>query len=117
MSEQEGTSGRAYLKYLISQIRCPVCHHRYSPDDILIMGHKNELWFMALACPGCDTRGLILATVSNQQTSAELLTDLTPEEIAQLEEREAITADDVLDFHEFLRDYRGDMTELLADEP
>jgi len=117
MSGQKGPSGSAYLKYLISQIRCPVCHHRYSPDDILIMGHKDELWFMALACPECETRGLVLAIVGSPQTPAELLTDLTPEELAQLEKRGAVTADDVLDFHEFLRDYRGDMAELLGNEP
>jgi hypothetical protein len=44
-------------------------------------------------------------------------TDLTSEELASFEERGPITGDDVLDFHDYLEDYRGDMAELLGMEP
>jgi len=114
---KDGPNERAYIQYLISNIRCPVCHHRYTPDDILVMAHRDELWFTAVVCPECETRGLVLAIVRSQQTQVESLTDLTPEELARFEERGAITADDVLDFHEFLRDYGGDMAELVGNEP
>jgi hypothetical protein len=113
MNEIEGPSGQAFIRYLISQIRCPVCEHRYTPDDILVMGHQDELWIMAILCPGCETSGLVLAVVEAQQEPSEPFTRLTPEEIARFEGRGPITADDVLDFHEFLRNYGGDLAELV----
>jgi len=106
-----------YIKYLISNIRCPVCHRRYTADDVLIMDHKGELWFMAVACPECETRGLVFAIVADRRAQPEPITDLSPEELALLDERGPITADDVLDLHDLLRDYRGDMAELLGNEP
>jgi hypothetical protein len=43
MSEKDGANERAYIKYLISNLRCPVCHHRYTTDDILLIEHKDDL--------------------------------------------------------------------------
>lgn len=117
MSDEEGTNERAFIRYLISNIRCPVCHHRYSPDDILVIDHKDELWFMGIACPHCETQGLVLVIDQSQQSKEALPTDLAPEEEAWFVQRGPITTDDVLDFHEFLRDYRGSLAELLNDEP
>ena len=116
MSEQEETGRNAFIKYLISQIRCPVCRHHYSRDDVLLMDNKDDLWFMALVCPECETRGLVFAVVSSQQMPPQAITDLMLEESSRFEARGAITVDDVLDFHEFLRDFGGDVAELLGDE-
>jgi hypothetical protein len=114
MSKQpEEPNGKALIRYLLSQIRCPVCDHHYSPDDILVMGHQDELWILAILCPECETSGLILAIVEGQQEPSEPFTDLTPEEIGRFKGRGPITADDVLDFHELLRDYRGDLADLV----
>lgn len=110
----KGANEQAYiLRYLLSHIRCPVCHHRYHPDDILDFDHQGSLWLVALSCPECETKGLIFALVRSKQKQTEPITELTPEELGRFEEREAITADDVLDFHEFLRDYHGDIAELV----
>ncbi len=116
MTDEEETGGRAYIEYLISQIRCPLCQHRYTADDILIIDHKDEIWLMSLSCPECETRGLVFAIVRSQQMQVEPFTELTPEELAWFEERRTITTDDVLNFHDFLRDYHGDMAELLDNE-
>jgi len=115
MSEED-INKSAFIKHLISQIRCPVCHHRYSSDDVLVIENRNDLWFMALTCPKCETSGLVIAVVSSQQTPPEPVIDLTPEERTRFEDRGPITVDDVLDFHEFLRGFSGDMADLLGDE-
>lgn len=117
MNSEEGTDGQAYIRYLLSNLRCPVCHSRYTPDNILDLGRKNDLWFMALSCPECETNGLVVVILHAEPGSEELPTELVPEEFSWFEGRGVITGDDVLDFHEFLRDYRGDMAELLGDEP
>lgn len=117
MIDDEGTEGRIHIEYLISQIRCPVCHHRYTSDDIQVIDHMGELWLMALSCSECETRGLIFAIIRSEQTQIEPLTELTPEELACFEARGAITTDDVLNFHDLLKDYHGDMVGLLKDGP
>ena len=117
MSEQDCASERAYIKYLISHLRCPMCDQRYTTDDILLIEHRDELWCMAIACPECETRALVFALVRSDEAQVEPVTDLTAEELASFAHREPITTDDVLDFHDYLRDYGGDMAELLGNEP
>ncbi len=115
MNNEKETDERAYIKHLISQIRCPVCHHRYNANDVLVIDHKDDLWLMGLSCAECETQGLVLAIVANRQVPAEPFTELAPEEVAYFENRGPITDDDLLDFCEFLRDYDGDVFELLDD--
>ncbi len=118
MTEEDGANEqRAYIKYLISNLRCPICHHRYTADDILVVDHKDGVWCMAIACPECETRGLVFAIVRNQQVEeADLPAELASQELVSIADRGPITVDDVLDLHEFLRDYHGDMVELLGFE-
>ena len=117
MSSEEDANEQAYIEFLLSNIRCPVCHRRYQTDDILTLDHREDMWLMALSCPECETDGLVLAIVKSEETEIDQLTELTSDEIACFEMRGPITADEVLDFHEFMRDYHGDMAELLGDEP
>jgi hypothetical protein len=117
MSEQDGASEGAYIKYIISQLRCPVCDRHYTTDDILLVEHRGELWCLAIACPECKTQGLVFAILKGKTPQRKAVTDLTAEELASFESRGPITIDDVLDFHDYLKDYRGDMAELLGNEP
>ncbi|OQY25531.1 MAG: hypothetical protein B6I34_01935 [Anaerolineaceae bacterium 4572_32.1] len=114
MNDEKKSNEQAYIKYLLSNIRCPVCHHRYSPHDILDFDHRNSLWLVALSCPECETKGLVFAIIDKKQEQTESFTELTAGEIDLFEEREAITSNDVLDFHEFLKDYSGDIAELVG---
>jgi len=115
MIDEEGINKQAYIKYLISHINCPVCNRSYTPDNIQILGHKvkEEVWLMTTFCPECSTQGLVIAIIKDKSEFKEISTDLTPQELARFEQKGPITTNDVLDLHEFLRDYRGDMAELI----
>lgn len=116
MNDGQEADEQAYIQYLISSIQCPVCHHRYTPNDILNFDHRGDLWIVTISCTECETKGLAFIVVKSEETQTEPFTELTPEELARFKERGAITSDDLLDFYEFLRDYHGDVAGLLGDE-
>ncbi len=105
---------REILRHLVANIPCAVCQHHYEADDVRIVDHRNDIWIAAVRCSHCGSRGLILVMVREEKT--ELVSDLTPEEWARFQEMPQISADDVLDIHEFLRDFDGDFTSLFGDK-
>ena len=76
MSSEEDANEQAYIEFLLSNIRCPVCHRRYQTDDILTLDHREDMWLMALSCPECETDGLVLAIVKSEETENGKLTEI-----------------------------------------
>jgi hypothetical protein len=112
MSVDDGLAKHLFIKYLITNIKCAVCQGHYEPEDIHIMDHRDELWVMAVTCSQCHTQGLIFAIIKETEES-ESIAELTPEEWIKFREMSQVDADDVLDMHEFLRDFDGDFVSLL----
>ena len=65
-----------------------------------------------MICGQCHTRGLIFAVIKETEESESII-ELTPEEWIKFREMSQVDADDVLDMHEFLRDFAGDFVSLL----
>ncbi len=114
MTIEDGSGKHLFIKHLIASIRCSVCHHLYEPDDIYVIDHRDDLWVMAVVCTQCQTRGLIFAII-REISKDEFLTELTPEEWERFQEMPDIETDDVLDVHKFLRDFSGDLEDLLRE--
>ena len=100
-----------FVRQLLENIRCVVCSEQYDESDVSIMGQQDELWMLMVSCHRCETQGIILAMVKEDE-QIEVLTDLTPEELAEATDLPPISGDDVLDVHRFLRDFEGDLVEL-----
>lgn len=99
------------IRYLVTRIRCAICKTRYRPQDIHILAHQGESWLMAVECHECHTQGLVFAVVQEGEAQP-VVTELTPEEQAKFQEMPPLDADDVLDVHQFLRDFNGDFIKL-----
>ena len=112
MSLDDGLAKHLFIKHLITNIKCAVCQSHYKPEDIHIIDHRDELWVMAVSCGQCHTRGLIFAIIKETEES-ESIAELTPEEWGRFRKMSQIDADDVLDMHQFLRDFDGDFVGLL----
>ena len=111
-------SGKSYekrelIKHLVASIPCAVCQHCYEPDDVRIVEHHGEIWILAVKCDHCGTQGLVFAMIKEEEM--ETVSDLAPQEWARFREMPRIDADDVLDVHEFLRDFDGDLVSLFED--
>jgi hypothetical protein len=117
MIDEERNDALAYIKYLVSRIHCPICRASYTPNDILALDHNDEekIWLMTISCPRCETQGLIVAIGAKDKESnpESPFVELTPEEQKWFAARGPISADDVLDLHDLLKDHYGDMSELL----
>jgi C4-type Zn-finger protein len=97
---------REIVKHLIASIPCAVCQHSYETDDVHIIDHYDEIWVTAVECSHCGTKGLVFAMIKEEEP--EIISDLMSQEWTRFREMPRIDADDLLDIHEFLKDFDGD---------
>lgn len=102
---------RELVKHLVASIPCAVCQHYHEPDNVRIVEHHDEIWIMAVKCDHCGTQGLVFAMIQEGE-KPEIVNELTSPEWARFREMPQIDADDLLDVHEFLRDFDGDFVSL-----
>lgn len=102
------------VKELMTTVNCTVCGQRYQIGDINILYHQRELWFLSVFCQSCHTKGLVAALIRAGE-KAQLVTDLTEEEMARFKEGLPVSADDVLDVHSFLEGFDGDFASLFRE--
>jgi hypothetical protein len=100
------------IKKVLSTIRCGVCGQYYQSSNIEVLAQRGEMWFLSLFCPVCASRSLVAAIIKENDVP-EIITDLSEAEYAKFSQGDAVMADDVLDIHESLKDFHGDISELL----
>jgi hypothetical protein len=99
------------IKRLMSSIKCGVCGQHYEVDDINVLGHQEDLWFLSALCPACHTQCLVAAVIREGKVP-EFITDLTEAELDRFRNAGKLTANEVLDMHNFLKDFDGDFSQL-----
>ncbi len=105
-----------FLRHLIANVKCAVCHHQYEPDDIQVIERHEELWILGVTCGECQTQGLIFAIVREVPADEVQSPDYYYDEEDRIlsDVLTAIKTDEVLDMHCLLRDFDGDMYDLLV---
>ena len=101
------------IKKLLASIKCGVCGQRYELDNINVLSHDQDLWFLSANCSACHTRCLIDAIVKEGKVP-EVITDLTEAELGRFKKVGKLTADDVLEMHNFLKNFDGDFSQLFS---
>ena len=104
-----------FLRRLISTIKCGVCGQRYEAPNINILGHQSELWFLAVYCSSCKSHGLVAAVVKENRIP-KIVRELKNKEMTDFRLADAVSMDDVLDIHNFLKEFDGDFNQLFAKE-
>jgi hypothetical protein len=99
------------IKRLISSIRCGACGQHYEEDNIEVIEHSEELWFLRVFCSSCHVKCLVAAIIRGDE-KAEVITDLTEAELDKFRDVDKVRVDDVLDMHNYLRDFDGDFPRL-----
>jgi hypothetical protein len=93
------------LKKIVSSLRCEKCSGSFQPDEIVVLGRKENLWYLAVNCSACSNQEVVAALVEGTGE---------PEPLCDLNESERktfvapVSSDDVLDVHMFLEDFDGD---------
>ncbi len=101
------------LQRLVDSLRCQSCGHRYPPDNVTVLGEEEGLWLLRAVCGSCHVSSLVAAIIREE----EAVTDLTSAERARFRDLGPVNAEDVIDAHEFLARFRGDITRLFPPRP
>jgi len=99
----------------MASIKCGVCGQRYEVDNIDVLGHHEDLWFLRALCPACHARCLVAAVIREGRVP-EVITDLTKAELDKFRSMSGVTTDDVLDMHNFLKVFDGDLSRLFSQD-
>jgi hypothetical protein len=101
------------IKKLMTASKCTVCGQHYRVNDVSVIGHEDNLWFLTVSCSVCQAQYLVAAIIQEESTP-EAVTDLIEAEQDRFERVEAVSADDVLNMHGFLSDFDGDFRRLFS---
>ena len=101
------------VKKLMTSVKCTNCGQNYQMRDVKILGNHQDLYFLQVSCSSCHSRFLITAVI-NQSRNPEIVSDLTDAEFIKFKDARILNADDVLDMHSFLKDFKGDISGLLG---
>ena len=99
------------IKKMIASIKCGACGQYYEEDNIDIIEHSEELWFLRVFCSACHVKCLVAAIIREDE-KAEVITDLTKVELEKFKDIDEVTMDDILDMHNFLKDFDSDFPRL-----
>ena len=95
-----------WLDGVFGTVRCANCGAVYGRDSIAVVGNRDEYWFVRCSCETCGTQGLgvvIVRRVANGPPADPLPLAVTDDAYDRLH------VDDVLEAHELLRSYAGDV--------
>ncbi len=99
------------IKKMIASIKCGACDQHYEEDHIEIIEHSDEMWFLRVLCSSCHVKSLVAAMIRDDR-KAEVFTDLTEAELEKFRDAGEVRVDDMLDIHNFLKDFDGDFPRL-----
>lgn len=118
MAERKEKRPPAFLRYLAENVRCASCGEAYHLEDLHVLGHQDEVWFVAVSCRKCETRGVIFAMVHEGELPAkwDWAEELTEEERERFAALPRIGVGEVLAIRRHLNDFQGDMYELVGGE-
>jgi hypothetical protein len=88
---------------------CNVCGSNHSRSEIRVLGKLESAWIVRVTCTKCQTAFKLLVVEEEERTSISPI----KEEPAR-PRRPAVTADEVIDAHDFLESYKGDVRALFA---
>lgn len=90
-----------HLIALPDGLRCSVCDERVPMTRIRLLARRDDLAFLEIDCDAClsTTLGFVLGGQSDEAASLEA---------------PPVSSDDVLDMHQLLAGWRGDLASLVA---
>lgn len=86
----------SWLVGIFGSARCATCGTPYAPEDVTVVGNRDDYWYLRCHCKTCGAQGVgvvIVKTVEPPKPG----------------ERPPLSTDDVVAAHELLYGYRGDL--------
>lgn len=100
-----------FIKKLMSSLNCGVCGQHYETNKVTIVSRRDKMWFLSIVCPSCHSQALVVAVVKEGK-QRKIVTDLTETELVKFADKNSISMDDVLDIHNFFKNFKGNFSQL-----
>jgi len=107
------------LRFLREQAKgydCNVCGQNHSRSEIRVLGRLESAWIVRVTCAKCQTAFKLLVVLDDDHAAVSpIQEEPTREPGPQREPRRRkapVSLDEVLDAHEYLRTYDGDVKAL-----
>jgi hypothetical protein len=109
--------GPEWLNGQLTSFTCPACRRRYRSASIRLLAERDGLFFVDLDCSGCGSKTVAIVTVGSDDAEGAIAEiPAVGDILAELEPRPAgstpVSADEVLEMHQFLAGFRGDVDAL-----
>ncbi len=112
-----------WLRTQLNSFTCPACGRRYRGSRIRLLAERDGLFFVDLDCSRCGSHTVAIVTVELDESEMSIIdaSDIgSPDELYAEHLGEPlpvgaapVTAVDVLEMHEFLDAFKGDVNTLL----
>ena len=106
------------LRFLREQAKgydCSVCGQNHARSDIRVLGKLESAWIVRVTCSKCSTSFKLLVVVDEERANVSPVQE-SPARRPERRRRPAVSLDEVLDAHEFLKGYEGGVTGMLESE-
>jgi transcription elongation factor Elf1 len=106
-----------WLQAQLRSFTCPACGEAYGGSTMRLLAEREGLYFLDMECARCASRTVAIVTVELDDAEGSIA-DLStmPERVPQLDRTlpgaPAVDADDVLEMHDFLQRFHGNVTHL-----
>ncbi len=98
-------------------IKCPICGTKCRFSETLVLAEEKDKSILHLTCRECKTSVLIFVSAGKYGVaSLKVITDLNRQEVKRLLQREAISTDQVIEVHQFLKNFKGKVRDFIKIE-
>ena len=104
------------LRFLREQAKgydCSVCGQNHARSDIRVLGKLESAWIVRVTCSKCNTSFKLLVVIDEERANVSPVQEAVRR--PERKRRPAVSLDEVLDAHEFLKSYEGGVTGMLED--
>ena len=104
--------GPEWLSSQLTSFTCPACRRPYREASISLLAERDGLFFVDLDCAVCGSHTVAIVTVGSEDAEGQIAEiPVIDDDVSRLERRPSgtppVSADDVLEMHEFLARFRG----------
>ena len=108
----------SWLTSELASFGCAACGQAYGQGHIRLIAQREELFFVDLSCDHCGSQAVAIVTIQIDGDTATLdggeLVRVGAADPDAAPDGPPVSADDVLDVHDLLDDFEGDVHQLIA---
>ncbi len=113
-----GMDAERWLTSELASFGCAACGQPYGQGHIHLIAQREELFFIDLSCDHCGSQAVAIVTIQIDGDKAKFegdeLVRASGDVVGSAGDASPVSADDVLDAHELLAGFDGDVHQLMA---